>query len=1127
MSMVIGGQNISHMIRDDRMSETGGILGKILRCLKAKAFPSLQCKAIEALQACGLISFQNVANELLKVFKTDGKHVIRSRLADCIFHKSMERGFRMEGILALRLWLGHMEVDMRFYAVKKCKELRLINKDNIILLTEDVLVLLKDEEVRIRTATLEAMYEGRIAGNYLEVELNRLYEIVFNIFKTDMDNAIRVLAAKLLLNDVSVESASCYKVAELLGAWAEDMERPDLYHTCILASMYIPAEYWTSVDLAQTSSTFRDFSLTQNLSVQLILKLIDSNIASDSVKLSILRFILHLGKNRFSLRLLTTLLDSENFSRLYDCLKLENEEILCAGLQVILDCFVPRQTDLSNNVSLRVQELLADENSSLEIKLLCSGVVLKFDLSTYELCKVVNKYDQPAVQKVGLQAIREYSHVLLDHQNLVDAILSEFLKMGSANLVIVFEIFRQVDLKKVEGKKIKVIKNVLNTLLERMRLELNELEKSDFGVTSDKKTMESLAELDSETDKTPTNSPKQEAAKLSPRRSTRTVVVEGDTIRGLSPWCMPAINVVVQHVFLLNDDAGDGFGEEAAAKAGDVTRGRQRSASNFAQRKNSSVNKSSSPGKKKFHTTGAMTHAAKATLASGKRLTESLLNLLNHRCVPPLVLENVCSIFRGAIEGGNEKLFLSMIGALNNCSEPDHGLIILNALERVRIHKSNQVTEMLKSCLNKDGSIRGFCFKPLLYYLEKLRSQEECEWTMPSKWSDIIKKGMDGKITEISFLMKELRLGGMLSTMVSKHEHTYTKKSEEELELELKKRKAEGKKKAEAVGGSMRNKAEHDKMALETAKYEARKNICCSINEMVKRVTQEEEAAGTRPEESVLKGQGHGRKSIVGKITSLSTAAKKAGSKKKVIMVDASAPKAVQVMPKKSSMAGIASMLSPKSSPRHKRKIGLDGALGRRGSGLTPNRRGSGLMLNGGLKMASLNANLNVIIPNNDEEISASNSPAAPSSVVSAAASSPASPKPSPRGAKWGSVLARTPRSRKNAEKEIDFMKMYFTTITDALEVAEDGDEIHVYAKADGSGYIERLVINKSVEIKGCARTPELDKSHREAIKSGERGEKTQKQKKEEEEKKREEEKKEEDNKKNKGKCGWHNWHAF
>ena len=66
-----------------------------------------------------------------------------------------------------------------------------------------------------------------------------------------------------------------------------------------------------------------------------------------------------------------------------------------------------------------------------------------------------------------------------------------------------------------------------------------------------------------------------------------------------------------------------------------------------------------------------------------------------------------------------------------------------------------------------------------------------------------------------------------------------------------------------------------------------------------------------------------------------------------------------------------------------------------------------------------------------------------------------------------------------------DLGRKFFTTICDALRVARDGDEIHVYAKNDLQPYRERVVIDKSVVVKGCVRTvkeeeEELEKERRE-----------------------------------------------
>ena len=182
-------------------------------------------------------------------------------------------------------------------------------------------------------------------------------------------------------------------------------------------------------------------------------------------------------------------------------------------------------------------------------------------------------------------------------------------------------------------------------------------------------------------------------------------------------------------------------------------------------------------------------------------------------------------------------------------------------------------------------------------------------------------------------------------------------------------------------------------------------------------------------------------------------------------MVDGSADVSVQIITKKTNISTITAMLSPKS-PRNKRKSTKDGdnddgtpSSTRRGSDL---RRGSGLMLNGGLNLNS-------------------------SFSDSTSSSNPSSPRNSISG-RWDSLSKNSgsPRGRKNQAKAIDYSKMYFTTITEALNAANDGDEIHVYAKIDGSPYRERLVIEKSVMIKGCQRTASQDEAAHRAAKSRE-----------------------------------------
>ena len=61
------------MLSEENMAETGGILPKMLRCFNATAFPTLQLKAIEALQACNLTSWPTVRDNMQSRLKQDEK----------------------------------------------------------------------------------------------------------------------------------------------------------------------------------------------------------------------------------------------------------------------------------------------------------------------------------------------------------------------------------------------------------------------------------------------------------------------------------------------------------------------------------------------------------------------------------------------------------------------------------------------------------------------------------------------------------------------------------------------------------------------------------------------------------------------------------------------------------------------------------------------------------------------------------------------------------------------------------------------------------------------------------------------------------------------------------------------
>lgn len=151
------------------------------------------------------------------------------------------------------------------------------------------------------------------------------------------------------------------------------------------------------------------------------------------------------------------------------------------------------------------------------------------------------------------------------------------------------------------------------------------------------------------------------------------------------------------------------------------------------------------------------------TVVGAKRLVETLQKVVAHVHSDPEVLEKVCSVFAQSISTGEHLPLPALVYAMVDCDEPERGVIILNALEKIKLTKDG-VKPMLKSCLN-DSKMRSFLFKPLLKFLSEMRSQEECEWQMPKDWASIIAKGMKEKIVEIAFLMKELRIGGMLSSV--------------------------------------------------------------------------------------------------------------------------------------------------------------------------------------------------------------------------------------------------------------------------------------------------------------------------------------------------------------------------
>ena len=517
--LIKGGSNIGQMLSRENLVETGGILQKILRCLKASSFETLQCRSIDALLACRLNQWDDVIKSLLELFVSDEKINVKSRACDVLFHPGNSRGVIMDSMFALCSWLRHKDVAMRLAAIGKCNELNLINKENIIILRNALMASLEDPHESVREAILEAMVLGSICGQYLHEELIAFYEKVIELFKRDAAVKVKVAAAKCLLVGSSTDSPCCVEVTDILGAWVSNLNRQDLYLPAIMSSMYVPSEYWTYVDVANTSSRFRSFNVAKKLSVQSLLKLTDDDVHIGNVKLAALNFVLHLAKEGFSLRLLTAMLDSDSFSRLDEAFQKAggDAELLSRALEVLLTCFVPDQTPISLKLQERVQRLL-QIHPEVHIRAICADIVLKFDLSKANILSLLVWDSHPVWQGVALEAIYKKADVLHEKIELVEALLSHVTRMGTANLVIMFKILKKVDLRLFGDRHLNTVRTVLVALMDRIRLEFDSLQDEDSG------------------------SEQQSSCESGDERHTKR----------LSDWCIPALEVLERHYFLMS-----------------------------------------------------------------------------------------------------------------------------------------------------------------------------------------------------------------------------------------------------------------------------------------------------------------------------------------------------------------------------------------------------------------------------------------------------------------------------------------------------------------------------------------------------------------------------------------------
>ena len=224
--LVRGGSNIAHMLSERKLSESGGILMKLLRALKSPIYPLLQMKAVDALYACRLHHWKEVWVVLVEVFSEGRSAEIRGKIAGCILHHDTEKDIKIEGLYALRLWLEHKNVDMRSKAVAKCRDLKVFNPENVIIISSSILFVLNDSDSSIRLCALRAMFDGGLSGDsLLRFESTDIYDVTLALLAKDDSHEIKCAAARCILNGVATESKSCIDVTQLLGGWVQDLAK--------------------------------------------------------------------------------------------------------------------------------------------------------------------------------------------------------------------------------------------------------------------------------------------------------------------------------------------------------------------------------------------------------------------------------------------------------------------------------------------------------------------------------------------------------------------------------------------------------------------------------------------------------------------------------------------------------------------------------------------------------------------------------------------------------------------------------------------------------------------------------------------------------------------------------------
>ena len=297
--LIHGGSNIGQMLSEETLAETGGILPKMLRCLRAGEFENLQCRAVEALKACHLNLWEEVTEALQEVFVEDGKVKVREQICNVLFGGDYERDTIMDTLVGLTSWLKCGELDLRMKGLQKCKELKLMNKHNIIVLEEVMRENLKHESEDVRGALLEAMMDGGLHGDYLCNDLEDLYQAILEVFKFDESPVVSEIAAKCMLKGSSTQSMCCVDVTGILGDWVSSLNRQDKYMLATRACIWVPSNFWTYVDVTTTSDRFKSFNIQKKLSVQAVLKLTDDDVHIGNVRLACMEFVLHLIKEGF------------------------------------------------------------------------------------------------------------------------------------------------------------------------------------------------------------------------------------------------------------------------------------------------------------------------------------------------------------------------------------------------------------------------------------------------------------------------------------------------------------------------------------------------------------------------------------------------------------------------------------------------------------------------------------------------------------------------------------------------------------------------------------------------------------------------------------------------------------